>query len=138
MARPQVASVPVTTAWCVLTLRMEERPPIWRVASNILHKQSRTADKRWSSSCGLGEMLTTSRRKNCMEKNCNILVMNARAQTEEKNDHSNDSCREDLKRGFNYFSKYHIKILSGDCNTSFRRQGILKTIITNDSLHQDS
>jgi len=31
MARPQVA--------------MEERPPIWRVAANILNKQSRTADK---------------------------------------------------------------------------------------------
>jgi len=22
--------VPVTTTWCVLRLRMEERPPIWR------------------------------------------------------------------------------------------------------------
>ena len=27
--------VPVTTAWRVLGLRMEERPPIWRVAANI-------------------------------------------------------------------------------------------------------
>ena len=27
--------VPVTTAWRVLRLRMEERPPIWRVAANI-------------------------------------------------------------------------------------------------------
>ena len=26
--------VPVTTAWRVLGLRMEERPPIWRVAVN--------------------------------------------------------------------------------------------------------
>ena len=31
--------VPVTTAWPVLRLRMEERPPIWRVAANILNKQ---------------------------------------------------------------------------------------------------
>ena len=26
--------VPVNTAWCVLRLRMEERPPMWRVAAN--------------------------------------------------------------------------------------------------------
>jgi hypothetical protein len=29
-------------------------PPIWRVAANILNKQSRTADKGWSSSLGVG------------------------------------------------------------------------------------
>jgi hypothetical protein len=45
--------VPVTTAWRVLRLPTEERPPIWRVAANIL-KQSRTADKGWSSSLGVG------------------------------------------------------------------------------------
>jgi hypothetical protein len=27
--------VPVTTAWRVLRLRVEERPPIWRVAVNV-------------------------------------------------------------------------------------------------------
>jgi hypothetical protein len=27
---------------------------IWRVAANILHKESRTADKGWSSSLGVG------------------------------------------------------------------------------------
>jgi hypothetical protein len=27
--------VPVTTAWRVLRLQMEERPPIWRVAVNV-------------------------------------------------------------------------------------------------------
>jgi hypothetical protein len=46
--------VPVTTAWRVLGLRMEERPPIWWVAANILNKQSRTADKGWSSNLGVG------------------------------------------------------------------------------------
>ena len=45
--------VPVTTAWRVLSLRMEERLPIWRVGANILNKQSRTADKGWSSSLGV-------------------------------------------------------------------------------------
>jgi hypothetical protein len=46
--------VPVTTAWRVLRLQMEERPPIWRVAANKLNKQSRTADKGWPSSLGVG------------------------------------------------------------------------------------
>jgi len=46
--------VPVTTAWRVLRLRIEERPPVRRVAANILNKQSWTADKGWSSSLGFG------------------------------------------------------------------------------------
>ena len=46
--------VPVTTAWHVLRLRMEERPPIWRVAAIILNKQSRTAGKGLSSDLGVG------------------------------------------------------------------------------------
>ena len=37
--------VPVTTAWRVLRLRMEERPTRWTAAANILNKQSRAADK---------------------------------------------------------------------------------------------
>jgi len=56
--------VPVTTAWGVFRLRMEERLPVWRVAANILNKQSRTADKGWSSNLGLGEVLATPQRKN--------------------------------------------------------------------------
>ena len=35
-----------------LRLRMEERPELWRVAANILNKQSRTADKGWYSRLG--------------------------------------------------------------------------------------
>ena len=38
----------------VLRLRIEERPQVRRVAANKLNKQSRTADKRWSSSLGVG------------------------------------------------------------------------------------
>jgi len=45
--------VPVTTAWRVLRFRMEERPPVWRVTANIWNKQSRTADKMWSSGLGV-------------------------------------------------------------------------------------
>ena len=37
--------VPVITAWRFLRLWMEDWPPIWRVAANILNKQSQTADK---------------------------------------------------------------------------------------------
>ena len=50
--------VPVTTACRVLRLRMEKRPPIWRLAANILNKQSRTADKGWSSSLEIGRGTT--------------------------------------------------------------------------------
>ena len=46
--------VPVTTAWRVLRLRMEERPPIRRVAANIWNKQSRIAEKGWSCRLGFG------------------------------------------------------------------------------------
>jgi hypothetical protein len=38
---------------------------IWRVAANVLNKQSGTVDKRWSSSFGvLGMRLPTPHRKN--------------------------------------------------------------------------
>ena len=47
--------LPVTTAGRVLRLRMEERPPAWRIAVNILNKQSRTANNGWSSSLGVGQ-----------------------------------------------------------------------------------
>jgi hypothetical protein len=52
--------VPVTTAWRVRRLRMEEPPPIWRVASKILNKQPRTADKGWSSILGVGRVANNS------------------------------------------------------------------------------
>jgi hypothetical protein len=38
---------------------MEEWPPIWREAVSILIKQLWTADKWWSSSFRVGELLTT-------------------------------------------------------------------------------
>ena len=41
--------VPVTTEWRILRLRVDERPSVWRVAANILNRQSRTADKGWFS-----------------------------------------------------------------------------------------
>jgi len=56
--------VPVTTAWHVLRLWMEKWPPIWKVGVNILNKQSRTADKEWYSSLGVGWGAKTPHRKN--------------------------------------------------------------------------
>jgi hypothetical protein len=53
----------VTTAWRVLRLPVEGSPLVTGVAANILNKQSRTADKGWSSSLGLGVGLTTPHRK---------------------------------------------------------------------------
>jgi hypothetical protein len=50
----------VTKPWCVLRLRMEERPPIWRVAANIFNKQSRASDKGWSSNLGFGRVTNNS------------------------------------------------------------------------------
>ena len=45
--------VPVTTAWRILKLQIEEWPPIWRVAANILNKQSQdiyyTTSLSWDS-----------------------------------------------------------------------------------------
>jgi hypothetical protein len=58
--------VPVTTAWRVLRLRMEERPPIWRVAANILNKQLQTADKGWSSSLEVGRGANNSSPWKCI------------------------------------------------------------------------
>jgi hypothetical protein len=50
MARPRIADE-------------EHSLQIWRLATNILNTQSQTADKRCSSSLGLGEGLTTHRKK---------------------------------------------------------------------------
>ena len=62
-------SVPVTTAWRVLRLPIEERPPIRRVAANILNKQSWTADEGWSSSLGVGRGAKTPPCKTLMLRN---------------------------------------------------------------------
>jgi len=47
MQYSQDKCVRVTTAWHVLGLWIDVQPTIWKVAANILNKQSRTADKVW-------------------------------------------------------------------------------------------
>jgi hypothetical protein len=57
----RVKWVPVTTAWRVLRLRMEERPPYME---RIYWISSRGQSTRGGPpACGLGEVLTTPRRK---------------------------------------------------------------------------
>jgi hypothetical protein len=67
MTRPQVADV----RWVPCHQGMA-RPQVagggdafqvWRVVANILNKQSRTADKRWSSSLGVGRGVKTPNSK---------------------------------------------------------------------------
>ena len=55
--------VHVTMVRRVLRLWMEEGPPVWRVAANILNKQSQTAKMCGPPTWGLGEVLTSLRRK---------------------------------------------------------------------------
>jgi len=56
--------VPGTTAWRILRLRREERPPIWRVATDILNKQGGQPTRSGPPVWGLGEVLTTPQRIN--------------------------------------------------------------------------
>jgi len=48
---------------------MEERPTIWRVAANLLNKQSGAVENVWPSIWGLGEVLTNPRLKTDLVKN---------------------------------------------------------------------
>jgi hypothetical protein len=52
--RMHVSIYVLMNAYKYVCVMYYERPPIWRVATNILNKQSRTADKGWSSSFGVG------------------------------------------------------------------------------------
>jgi hypothetical protein len=54
----RVKWVPVTTSWRILRLRMEERPPIWRVAANILNSSRGQPTRGGIPAWGLGELLT--------------------------------------------------------------------------------
>jgi hypothetical protein len=55
---------------------------------------------------------------------CNSIVFNVHAPVEENSEDSKGSVYEKLKQVFNYFSKYHIKILVRDFNVKWG-EGIL-------------
>jgi hypothetical protein len=69
---------------------------------------------------------------------CNGIVLNACAPTEEKSDDSKDSFYEELEQVYDYFPKYHMKILLGDFNAILGREDAFKWTIGNESLHRDS
>ena len=56
--------VPITAAWHVLRLRVEERPPIWRVAANVLIGSREQATRGGPLALRLGEVLTNPRPNN--------------------------------------------------------------------------
>jgi hypothetical protein len=58
---------------------------------------------------------------------CNIIVLNAHAPTEEKNGDSKDSFYEELEQVFDYFPKYHVKILLRDFNAKTGKTGYFQT-----------
>ena len=64
--------VPVTTAWRVLRLRIEEWPPIWRVAANMLEKSRGQPIRGGPPAWGLGEGLTTPPCKTALLRNTHM------------------------------------------------------------------
>ena len=69
---------------------------------------------------------------------CNIIVLNAHAPTEKKNDDSKDSFYEAVEQVYSYFPKSHTKVLLGDCSAKLGRGDIFKVTVEYLSLHQDS
>ena len=51
---------------------------------------------------------------------CNIIVLNAYAQTEEKGDKSKENFHKQIQQVFECFPKHHMKILLGDFNANFQ------------------
>jgi hypothetical protein len=68
----------------------------------------------------------------------NIIVLNVRASSEEKNDDRKDSIYEKLEQVFDHFPNNHKKILLRVFNAKVGRESIFKPTIGNDSLHQNS
>ncbi|KAJ4444148.1 hypothetical protein ANN_05937 [Periplaneta americana] len=69
---------------------------------------------------------------------CDIVVINAHAPTEEKDDHIKDSFYEELEQTFDQLPRYHMKILLGDFNAKVGREDIFKPTIGKESLHISS
>ncbi|KAJ4441767.1 hypothetical protein ANN_11625 [Periplaneta americana] len=66
---------------------------------------------------------------------CDIIVINAHAPTEEKDDHIKNSFYEELEHTFDQFPRYHMKILLGDFNAKVGREDIFRPTIGKESLH---
>jgi hypothetical protein len=57
--------------------------------------------------------------------------------SEEKSNDSKDSLYEKLRKDFNKFPKYYMKILLGDFNAKLGRDDIFKPTSGNESVHHD-
>ncbi|KAJ4444657.1 hypothetical protein ANN_06453 [Periplaneta americana] len=66
---------------------------------------------------------------------CDIIVINAHAPTEEKDDHIKNSFYEELEHTFDQFPRYHMKILLGDFNAKVGREDIFRPTIGKESIH---
>jgi exonuclease III len=69
---------------------------------------------------------------------CDIIVLKINAPTEVKIDDRKYRFYEELEHVFDYFSKYHMKILLGDFSAKEGREDIFKPTIGNESLHESS
>jgi exonuclease III len=69
---------------------------------------------------------------------CNIIVVNVHAPCEDNSDDVKDGFYEKLRRAFDQFPRYDMKILLGDFNAKLGREDISKPTIRNDSSHEIS
>jgi hypothetical protein len=69
---------------------------------------------------------------------CHIIILNVRAQTDNKTDDVKDNFYEELEHVFDKFPKYHMKILLGDFIAKVDREDIFKPTVGNVSLCETS
>jgi hypothetical protein len=69
---------------------------------------------------------------------CDVIVLNVHAACENKGDDVKDSFYEEIRRVFDQFPRYEMKILLGGINAEVGRENILQTKMGNESLHEIS
>jgi hypothetical protein len=76
--------------------------------------------------------------KTLRDRWCDIIVLNVRAPTEDKDDVIQDIFYEKLEVIFDQFPRYRMKILLGDFDAKVGRKDIFKPVIGNESLREAS
>ena len=69
---------------------------------------------------------------------CDVIFLKARSPIKDKNGHSKGGFCEESEQQFNHFPQCHMQTMFGDLIAKFWREGILKLLIGNESLHEDS
>jgi len=67
-----------------------------------------------------------------------IIVPNARSPIKNKSDNSKGGFYEESEQEFNHILQCHLKTMFVDLSAKFGRKGILKLLIGNESLNEDS